>query len=124
MNAIFAGEDDRARELIAAGADINAVDPEQLPPLCLAVEHMEVENVRRLLAFGADPKIADAETGRTPLKMAKRTYREMGFAPSKKKDAFIDSMMDVMKTAAAPQFAEMKQRLDDIIAALEDAEKG
>jgi hypothetical protein len=122
VNAIFAGEDDRAKELIAAGADINDVDPNQLPPLCLAVEQLEPENVRRLLAFGADPKIADAETGRTPLKMAKRTYREMGFAPSKKKDEFIDSMMGLLKGAAGAQFAEMKQRLDDIIAALEEAE--
>ena len=123
VNAIFNGDDDRAKELIAAGADINAVDADQLPPLCLAVEHLEAENVRRLLAFGADPRVADADTGRTPLKMARRTYREMGFAPSKKKDAFVDSMMDLMKGAAGPQFAEMKQRLDDIIAALEAAEQ-
>ena len=122
VNAILEGDDDRARYLAAEGADINAVPPDQMPPLCAAVEQMEAGDVRRLLAFGADPKLPDPETGRTPLKMARRSYREMGFAPAKKKDAFIDSMMDMLKDAAAAQFAEMKQRLDDIIAALEEAE--
>lgn len=122
VTAIFAGEDDRARELIAAGADINAVDHDrEMPPLCLAVEHMEVENVRRLLAFGADPNLADADSGKTPLKMAKRAYRDMGFAPSKKKDPLLDAMMDMVKKSAGGPFADMKQRLEEIIAMLEQA---
>jgi hypothetical protein len=121
VNAIFANELDRARELAAAGADINAVNPEHFPPLCAAVDQMEVEHVRRLLEFGADPNLADADSGKTPLKMAKRAYRDMGFAPSKKKDPLLDAMMDMMKEAAAGPMADMKKRLDDIIAMLEKA---
>ena len=61
--------------LVAAGADINAIEPDEYPPLCMAVDQMEVDEVRRLLVFGADPNIADPEEKRTPLKMARRLSR-------------------------------------------------
>ena len=79
------GEEERARELIAAGADINALEPDEYPPLCMAVDQMEVAEVRRLLAYGANPNIADPEEKRTPLKMARRLYKEMGFGPAQER---------------------------------------
>ncbi|HEY3789838.1 MAG TPA: hypothetical protein VGL71_13330, partial [Urbifossiella sp.] len=75
VEAIFNGEEERARMLIDSGADINALEVDEYPPLCMAVDQMEVNEVRRLLEFGADPNIADPEEERTPLKMAKRLYK-------------------------------------------------
>jgi hypothetical protein len=48
-------------------------------------------------------------------------YRDMGFAPSKKKDPLLGDLMSMMKEAAGKQFDELKGRLDAIIKLLEDA---
>ncbi|MDB5312908.1 MAG: hypothetical protein JWO38_7110 [Gemmataceae bacterium] len=121
VEAVLNGDEVRARELVVAGADINAVAPDEYPPLCMAVDQLEVEEVRRLLAFGADPNLVDPEEKKTPLKMAKRTYREMGFGAAKKKDALFEAMMTMAREAAGKQFAEMKTRLEEIIQLLEGA---
>lgn len=121
LEAILTGDDTRARELVAAGADINALGADEYPPLWIAVDQMEVEEVRRLLAFGADPNLVNGDEKTTPLKHAKKMYRDMGFAPSKKKDSLMDGLMTMMKEAAGPQFEEMKSRLETIIALLEGA---
>jgi hypothetical protein len=121
VEAVLNGDEGRARELVAAGADINALAPDEYPPLCMAVDQMEPDEVRRLLAFGADPNLPDPEEKRTPLKMARRMYREMGFGSTRKKDALFDAMMTMAREAAGKQFDEMKTRLDEIIRLLEGA---
>ena len=121
VEAVLNGDEARARELVAAGADINALAPDEYPPLCMAVDQMEVDEVRRLLAFGADPNLADPDEKTTPLKMAKRVYKEMGFGPVKKKDPLLDAMMSMAREAAGKQFDEMKTRLDEIIRLLVEA---
>jgi len=121
LEAILTGDEAKARELAAAGADINAMGPDEYPPLWMAVDHMEVEEVRRLLAFGADPNLANADEQTTPLRHAKRLYKQMGFAPSKKKDAFMDSILSLAKEASSKQFDEMRQRLEEVIWLLEGA---
>jgi hypothetical protein len=121
VEAVLNGEEDRARELIAAGAEINVLEPDEYPPLCMAVDQMEVSEVRRLLAFGADPNIADPEEKRTPLKMARRLYKELGFDPARRNDPLLDAMMALARQESGRQTNELKARLEEIICLLEDA---
>lgn len=121
LEAILTGDDDRARELAVAGADINDLAADDFPPLCIAAEQMEVEDVRRLLAFGADPNLPDPDTGKTPLKLAKKTYRELGFGPAKKNNPLRDAMMILAKETVGGQLDEIKGRLEAIIELLEAA---
>ena len=65
--------------------------------------------------------LADPDEKKTPLKMAKRLYRDMGFAPSKKRDELFDAMMMLAREASGKQFDEMKSRLEEIMALLEAA---
>ena len=121
LEAILSGNEARAIELIAAGADINALGPGEYPPLWIAVDQMEVEEVRRLLVFGADPRLTDPDQKTTPLKHAKKLYKEMGFAPSRKKDALMDSILSMARELGGKPFDEMKQRLEEIIKLLQAA---
>lgn len=121
LEAILTDDEAKARELIAAGADINALGPDEYPPLWIAVDQMEVEEVRRLLAFGADPSLANPDEKTTPLKHAKRLYRDMGFAPSKKRDGVMDGVLSMMREAMGNQMNDIQNRLEAIIKLLEDA---
>ena len=47
VEAVLNGEHARARRLVEAGADINALEPDEYPPLCMAVDEMDVDEVRR-----------------------------------------------------------------------------
>jgi hypothetical protein len=123
LEAILTGDDARARQLVAAGADVNALDPDEYPPLWIAVENMEVEEVRRLLAYGADPTLANPDENTTPLRHAKKLYREMGFAPSKKRDGVVDAMMALAREAMGEQYEVLKRRIEEIIRLLEGAGK-
>lgn len=122
LEAILTGDEEKARELAAAGADINALGEEEYPPLWIAVDQIEPEEVRRLLAFGADPALANPDERTPPLKHAKRMYRDMGFAPSKKRDPIEDGLLKIVRQAAGQQFDEIKARLEQIIKMLEEAE--
>jgi len=121
VEAILNGETDRAQALADAGADINALEPDEYPPLCMAVDEMDVEEVRRLLDFGADPNISDPEERKTPLKMAKRLYKEMGFGPARKNDPLLDAMMALARQESGRQSDELRTRLEAIIRLLEAA---
>lgn len=121
LEAILTGDEAKARGLIAAGADINALGPDEYPPLWISVDQMEVEEVRRLLAFGADPNLANGDEKTTPLRHAKKMYRDMGFAPPKKQDALTGGLMAAMKEAVGKQYDELKERLEAIIGLLEGA---
>jgi hypothetical protein len=121
LEAILTGDEQQARRLVEAGADINALGPDEYPPLWISVDQLEVEEVRRLLAFGADPNLSNEDEKTTPLRHAKKMYREMGFAPSKKKDAMMDGILSMVKEAAGKQFDDIKRRLEEIIKLLEDA---
>ncbi len=123
IEAVMAGDEARARALAATGIDINDVEQLETPPLCIATERLEVEEVRRLLAFGADATLADPETGRTPLKIARRIYREMGFAPSKKTDPLRDAVLAMARETNNGQFEEMKSRLEAIIQLLKQSKR-
>ncbi len=123
LEAILTGDEAKARELVAAGADINALGPDEYPPLWISVDQLEVEEVRRLLAFGADPTLANSDEKTTPLKHAKKMHRDMGFSPSKKPDATMDSFMTIMQEALGSQMDDLKHRLEAIIELLEAAAK-
>ncbi len=121
LEAILTGDEAKARELVAAGADINALGPDEYPPLWISVDQMEPDEVRRLLAFGADPTLANPDERTTPLKHAKKLFRDLGFAPSKARDELLDGVLSMMRESAGPQMNDIKARLDAIIAALEAA---
>jgi hypothetical protein len=123
LEAILTGNDAKARELVASGADINALGPDEYPPLWISVDQMEPEEVRRLLAFGADPKLANPDEKTTPLKHAKRMYRDMGFAPSKQRNELMDGILSMMREAVGKQIDDIKARLETIIKLLEEAER-
>ena len=123
LEAILTNDEAKAKELVAAGADINALGEDEYPPLWLAVDQMEVEEVRRLLAAGADPALANPDERTTPLKHAKRMYRDMGFAPSKKRDEMLEGVLSMMRDAVGDKFNDIKLRLEEIIALLEAAGK-
>jgi hypothetical protein len=122
LEAILTGNDEKARALVASGADINAIGPDEYPPLWISVDQMEPEEVRRLLAFGADPKLANPDEKTTPLKHAKRMYRDMGFAPSKQHNELMNGILSMMREAAGTQMEDIKTRLETIIKLLEEAE--
>ena len=121
LEAILTDDEARARELIAAGADINALGPDEYPPLWIAVDQMEPEEVRRLLAFGADPSLVNPDENSTPLKHARKMYREMGFTPSKTRDAAMDGFLAVIQAAVGGQAGDIKARVETIIQLLEAA---
>jgi ankyrin repeat protein len=54
------------RALAAAGADVNAVDPDRMTALLVAVINAHYDAAALLLELGADPNLADA-AGMTPL---------------------------------------------------------
>lgn len=121
VEAVLNGEEARARRLVASGADINALEPDEYPPLCMAVDEMDVDEVRRLLEFGADPNIADPEEKRTPLKMARRLYKDLGFGPARKSDPLLDAMLALARHESGKHTDELRNRLEEIIRLLERA---
>ena len=50
--------------MIQAKADVNAADPDGVTPLALACANANLEIVRKLLAAGANPNLADARASR------------------------------------------------------------
>jgi hypothetical protein len=123
LEAVLTGDDAKARELIAAGADLNALHPHEYPPLWVAVDHMEPDEVRRLLEYGADPALANPDERSTPLKHARKLYHDLGFGPAARRPAPLDGVLSMVREAAGPQLDDMRARLEAIIAALETAKK-
>lgn len=121
LEAVLTGDDAKARELLAAGADLNALHPDEYPPLWVAVDQMEPDEVRRLLEYGADPALANPDERSTPLKHARKLYRDLGFGPAASRPAPLDGVLSMMRAAAGPQLDDMRARLEAIIAALEAA---
>ncbi|QJW96938.1 DUF6985 domain-containing protein [Frigoriglobus tundricola] len=121
LEAILTDDGAKARELIAAGADINALGPDEYPPLWIAVDQMEPEEVRRLLAFGADPGLVNPDENSTPLKHARKMYREMGFSPAKTRDVAMDGFLSLIQAAVGGQVGDIKTRVETIIQLLEAA---
>lgn len=68
-DAIVRGDQALARELIAAGANPNAVDAHEQPLLHWVMKQEDREGFRLLLALGADPSRGNAD-GRTALHLA------------------------------------------------------
>jgi ankyrin repeat protein len=65
-DAVWAGNLLGVDVAIRAGVDVNAADGHRQPPLHLAIEQMEVEIARRLIAAGAEVN-RDLGRGWTPL---------------------------------------------------------
>lgn len=71
--AVGAGEVAIARDLLDAGADVNATDTNGFTPLHWSAFHADSEMARLLLARGADPNAQDLRR-RTPLYWAQGKY--------------------------------------------------
>ena len=121
MMAVLAGDKAKADQLIAAGMDINALAPHEIPPLWIAVNQMEPSMVRQLLEYGADPALRNPDDKSTPLNHARRRYSEMGFGPSKQQGGLAHVMAELARSN--PAFVHVKGKLEEIIALLEGAAK-
>lgn len=121
VDAILTGDEAKAKKLVAAGMDINALSPDEIPPLWIAVDQMQPTLVRRLLGYGADPKLPNPDERSTPLQHARGRYRELGFAPTKKKSPAMEALEELAQTLPGNPMAEMKTKLEEIIALLEAA---
>lgn len=64
-----------ADALIAAGADLDAQDPDGATALVIAIINAHYEFANRLIAAGADPNLADDEPGMGPLYAAVDMHR-------------------------------------------------
>lgn len=73
--AAAAGATSVVRQLLANGADVNALNDQGSSPLLYAVFHGNFESAAELLHFGADPNIAESRFGSTPLMDAARHGR-------------------------------------------------
>ncbi|MBY0404696.1 MAG: ankyrin repeat domain-containing protein [Cyanobacteria bacterium] len=73
--------------LIQQGADVNAVNHENIPALSLAVDQMDSEIIQVLLSKGANPNQKDS-LGRTPLHYLAKSISQGGH-PSKVQDIFL-----------------------------------
>jgi hypothetical protein len=65
VEAVFGKDEAKIKQLVAEGADINALAGEY-PPLHLAAVNLEYDMVKRFLELGADPNLKDDE-GKTAL---------------------------------------------------------
>jgi uncharacterized protein len=69
LNALWDGNVDAVREFLKSEPALANSTQEELPPLSWACQQDNVEILRALLEFGADPNLA-AEDGETPLHIA------------------------------------------------------
>ena len=60
MYAARDGATDAAQALVAAGAEVNAADPDGTTPLVRAIWNAHYDTARALLAAGADPNLVDS----------------------------------------------------------------
>ncbi len=116
FQALQDNDQKRVQQLLAAGRDINAVG-QFPPPLCVAVQLMDVGLVRRLLAAGADPQLKDFE-GKTALQHARAMLRT--FAP-KKADPMMEAVLEVAKQRLGSEKFDFKGKLEEIVRLLEGA---
>ena len=116
LQAVQANDQKKVQQLLAAGHDINAVG-DFPPPLCMAVQMMDVGLVGRLLAVGADPKLKDFE-GKTALQHARAMLKS--FTP-KKGDKLMEAMLELAAQRLGPGKFDFKGKLEEIVRLLEAA---
>lgn len=121
VEAVLEGNEEAIKRLLAQGHDINDVgEVDPYPPLCAAVERLEVDLVKRLLAIGADPGLKDFE-GKSALQRARRMLEDL--AP-KKGDKLMEAAMALARKANPGAFGEMEGKLKKIIRLLEEGKRG
>ncbi len=124
LRAILIGDEELARELVASGADINALGTTEYPPLWIAADQMEPDEVRRLLAFGANPKLVNNDTLTTALEHARELYQEMSLDPASSRDPSAQSVLELIRQSIGNPFDELKLRIEEVVRLLEAAEAG
>ena len=114
IQALLAADDRRIAKLIAAGADINALE---YPPLFLAIDQMDPELVQRMLDVGADP--TRKKKGKTALQHAERKLNDMKFTGE-----FVQAfggITDPVLGEAAERTREYRQKSEEIVRLLRQA---
>jgi hypothetical protein len=114
LQAVQDNDQKKVQQLLAAGHDINAVG-QFPPPLCLAVQLMDVGLVSRLLSVGADPKLKDFEN-KTALQHARTMLRN--FTP-KKGDKVMEAALELARQRLGPGAGDFKGKLEEIVRLLE-----
>lgn len=85
------------RRLLAAGAEVDAVDGDELTPLMLAARDSRVFAVRALCAYGADVAATRRSCGQTPLHFAvNNTIRRrwLGVQPSRVNKLCVEELIE------------------------------
>jgi hypothetical protein len=113
LTAIFANDEKKVQELLAAGHDINDTGSLMPAPLWVAVQQMDPALVRRLLAAGADPRIAGPDQA-TPLQCARLLGQVLALTSGARPTAG--------QQGTAGRVHPFQGRLEEIIRLLEAAE--
>jgi hypothetical protein len=116
LQAVQANDQKKVQQLLAAGHDINAVG-QFPPPLCMAVQLMDVGLVRRLLAVGADPMLKDFQN-KTALQHARAMLKS--FTP-KKGDKVMEAALELARQRLGPGAGDFQGKLEEIVRLLEAA---
>jgi ankyrin repeat protein len=99
-NAVWAGDLPGVDAAIRAGIDVNAADGHRPPPLHLAIEQMEVEIVRRLIAAGAELN-HDLGEGWTPLVHAVDIESDAAWQAGLTPDQVSTALMELLLASGA-----------------------
>jgi len=118
IEAFLANDEERVQELIMLGADINDFDEkDDYPPLCMAVDSVNVVQVQQLLAMGADPNKAGYDK-QTPMRKAREVYKSVDLESSK---GMMRTMIQIAMQSNPAEHSQMVQNITEIIAMLEEA---
>jgi len=118
IEAFLANDEERVQELIMLGADINDFDEkDDYPPLCMAVDSVNVVQVQQLLAMGADPNKAGYDK-QTPMRKAREVFKSVDLESSK---GMMRTMIQIAMQSNPAEHSQMVQNITEIIAMLEEA---
>ena len=78
VEAASDGDIDKIEELVAKGANVNAIGIRGYTPLVWVIEHPNKEGFRRLLEHGADPNVQREGSNFSPLQWAVRSSSPLG----------------------------------------------
>lgn len=110
VEAVFAKDENKIKQLIAEGADINALAGDY-PPLQLAAESLDYDMVKRFLELGADPNLKNDE-GMTALAAMMQMEKTMSL---NQKSLIMRFMMRLAQWFNPKPFNEMRRNVRRIV---------
>jgi hypothetical protein len=123
VGAVAANDMERARRLVATGHDVNALGTPPMPPLCTAVQELDVELARRLLELGADPQLRDYEE-KTALERGRDMLRDFGETPAGMLPSLLlRPLLGLWRLFNRRRYADAQKRMREIVRLLETASR-